>query len=320
MSAPRRHVPVMLAEVLAAIAPRDGALYVDGTFGQGGYSRAFLDAADCTVWGIDRDPASVPAGNELRSRYGDRFALVLGRFGRMDALLAARGIDRVDGVALDVGVSSIQLDDAVRGFSFLKDGPLDMRMSGTGRTAADLVNGEPEDTLADLIYMLGEERGARRIARAIAAARARKPITRTGELAGVVRAVVGSGRGRTAIDPVTRTFQAIRICINDELGELTRGLEAAEALLRPGGRLAAVTFHSLEDRRVKNFLFERAGGRPRPSRHRPDRSESGRPATFRLLHRRPRRPSRSECAANPRARSARLRAAERMSAPGGTGS
>ena len=311
------HIPVMLAEVMAVLAPRDDAIYVDGTFGAGGYSRALLEAARCTVCGIDRDPAAEAEAAGLRAAHGERFTLIEGCFGRMDALLAERGIAAVDGIALDVGVSSMQIDRPERGFSFREDGPLDMRMSGAGRSAADVINDAPEAALVAIIGGLGEERRARRIARAIVAARGLAPITRTGELAAIVRQASGPARrsGRDAIDPATRTFQAIRIHVNDEIGELGRGLAAAESLLRPGGRLAAITFHSLEDRAVKRFLRDRSSGRALPSRHRPEPAEHGPGDTFRLLHRRARRPSPAEIAANPRARSARLRAAERTAVP-----
>ena len=308
------HQPVMLDRVLAAIAPRDGAIYVDATFGAGGYSRAMLDIAQCRVCGIDRDPAAAPAAAALGLRYADRFLFVAGRYGDMVSLLAARGIEAVDGVALDIGVSSMQLDSAERGFSFRADGPLDMRMSSAGRSAAEVVNEESERSLARIIRDYGEERRARRVARAIVEARSEAPITRTAGLAGIVRRAVGQ-RASDPIDPATRTFQAIRIYVNDELGELARGLSAAEALLRPGGRLAVVTFHSLEDRTVKRFLVERSAARPRPSRHAPDAQAAGPPARFRLLGRRAIRPSEAEVAANPRARSARLRAAERTEIP-----
>jgi len=305
------HTPVLLEEVLAALAPRDGGIYVDGTFGAGGYSRAILEAADCAVWGIDRDPDAVAVGAALADRYKGRLTVIGGRFGDMQALLGARGIDKVDGIALDVGVSSAQLDIPARGFSFRLDGPLDMRMAQSGVSAADLVNTTPEAELADMIYEYGEERASRRIAQAIVAARRVKPIATTTELAEIVRGVVHA-RG-DAIDPATRTFQALRIAVNDEIGELKRALAAAEALLAAGGRLAVVSFHSLEDREVKEFLRARSGRAPRGGRHRPEETPSHAP-TFRLLQTRPIRPSAGEIAANPRARSARLRAAERTEA------
>jgi 16S rRNA (cytosine1402-N4)-methyltransferase len=308
---PAVHQPVMLAEVVAALAPRAGKLYLDGTFGAGGYARALLEAAACAVVGIDRDPAAIARGSALASRYGERLALIEGRFGDMEALLASRGIARVDGIALDLGVSSPQLDEAARGFSFRADGPLDMRMGRDGETAADLVNRLSERELATLIAELGEERHARRVSRAIVGARAAAPITRTAALAEIVRSAVP--RAKDGIDPATRTFQALRLQINDELGELDRGLASAERLLAPGGRLAVVAFHSLEDRRVKGFLRERAGEGAGTSRHAPVAAR--RSASFRLLKRRAARPSDAEAAANPRARSARLRAAERTAAP-----
>ncbi len=319
MTAAPAHRPVLLDEVLEALAPRDGGVYVDGTFGAGGYSRAILDAADCAVWGIDRDPDAVALGAALADEYRGRLTVVGGRFGDMRALLGARGIDKVDGIALDVGVSSPQLDLAARGFSFRLDGPLDMRMEQAGISAADLVNAMPEGELADILFRYGEERASRRIARAIVSARRAGPITRTGELAEIVRHAAPPARpGPARIDPATRTFQALRIVVNDELGELARALAAAEALLAAGGRLVVVTFHSLEDREVKEFLRARSGAAPRGSRHLPD--EGAPPeATFRLLHRQPIRPGAAETAINPRARSARLRAAERTAAPAPVG-
>ena len=306
------HQPVMLAEVIAALAPRAGKLYLDGTFGAGGYAGALLEAAACAVVGIDRDPAAIERGRALAARYGERLALIEGRFGDMAALLATRGIAQVDGIALDLGVSSPQLDEPARGFSFRADGPLDMRMGRDGETAADLVNRLPERELASLIAELGEERHARRVSRAIVEARAAAPITRTGALAEIVRGAVP--RAKDGIDPATRTFQALRLGVNDELGELDRGLASAERLLVPGGRLAVVAFHSLEDRRVKSFLRERASEAAGASRHAPLPAARRNPS-FRLLHRRALKPSEAEIAANPRARSARLRAAERTPAP-----
>jgi len=306
------HAPVLLAEVIAALQPSDGKLYLDGTFGAGGYARALLDAAACAVVGIDRDPAAIARGQALAARYGTRLTVLEGRFGDMAALLATRGITQIDGIALDIGVSSPQLDDPARGFSFRADGPLDMRMERAGETAAELIGRLPEAQLAALIRELGEERHARRVSRAIVQARTAAPITRTGALADIVRRAVP--RAKDGIDPATRTFQALRIAVNDELGELDRGLDAAERLLAPGGRLAVVAFHSLEDRRVKTFLRERASEGAGASRHVPSTGVRRAPS-FRLLQRRAVRPSAVELATNPRARSARLRAAERTAAP-----
>jgi 16S rRNA (cytosine1402-N4)-methyltransferase len=309
-----RHIPVLADAVVDALAPRAGGTYVDGTFGGGGYARALLDAADCSVLGIDRDPDAIDRGREMERRYAGRLSLVHGRFGDIADLVHDAGADPVDGVTFDVGVSSMQIDEADRGFSFRQDGPLDMRMSQDGPSAADLVNGLPERELADLIYEFGEERRARRVAKAIVAARADAPITRTGRLAEIVRAAIPASPKADAIDPATRTFQAIRIAVNEELDELTQGLGGAEAILAPGGRLAVVSFHSLEDRIVKTFLRERSDAAPRGSRHRPD-TGPGLTPTFRLLFRRPVTPADQEIRLNPRARSARLRAAERTAAP-----
>jgi 16S rRNA (cytosine1402-N4)-methyltransferase len=303
------HIPVLLDETIEALAPRDGALYLDGTFGGGGWSRALLERARCRVVAIDRDPESLRDGAELARRYDGRLTLVEGRFGEMEQLLQPLGISTVNGVALDLGVSSMQLDRAARGFSFRADGPLDMRMGRHGQGAADLVNSLPETALSDLIRSYGEERYARRVARAIVRARAAAPITRTLALADLVRASVPQTPG---IDAATRTFQALRIAVNDEIGELERGLAAAERLLMPDGRLAVVSFHSLEDRAVKTFLRQRSAEAPRPSRHAP-LGRLVRPS-FRLLGRRPVAPSAAETLNNPRARSARLRAAERTPA------
>jgi 16S rRNA (cytosine1402-N4)-methyltransferase len=304
---PGAHIPVLLAEVIAALKPHDDGLYLDGTFGAGGYSEAMLRSADCRVVALDRDPAAVARGEDLVKLYAGRLVLVEGRFSDMERLLAAIGIARLAGVALDLGVSSTQLDDPERGFSFRADGPLDMRMGRDGRSAADLVNSASEAELAGLIRDYGEERFARRIAGAIVAAR---PFTRTAALAAAIRDVVPETGG---IDPATRTFQALRIAVNDELEELDRGLAAAERLLEPGGRLAVVAFHSLEDRRVKDFLRRRSVDAPRASRHAP--ATRGPAPSFRLITRKPVAPSADEIARNPRSRSARLRAAERTDAP-----
>ena len=316
MSTRADHAPVLLREVLEALSPRDGGVYIDGTFGAGGYSRAILDSADCTVWAIDRDPQAIAGAAAMSAHYAGRLRLKQGRFGDMRALLESEGVAAADGIALDIGVSSMQLDQPERGFSFRLDGPLDMRMERNGRSAADLVNSADERELADIIFNLGEERRARSIARAIVEARRAKQFSRTLELAEIVRRA-NPGRGADGIDPATRTFQALRIHVNDELGELDRGLHAAEALLKSGGRLAVVTFHSLEDRRVKTFLRDRSGAAPRASRHLPPESANDAVPTFRLLPQNGRTAGEDEVARNPRARSARLRAAERTAAPAG---
>jgi 16S rRNA (cytosine1402-N4)-methyltransferase len=306
------HIPVLLEEVLAALAPRDDATYVDGTFGAGGYSAALLAAACCRVLGLDRDPEALRRGAALTHSHGGRLTLIDGRFGDMERLVRAASVEPIAGVALDLGVSSLQLDAAERGFSFSLDGPLDMRMGRDGATAAELVARLGEDELAELIRALGEERFARRVAQAIAAARRRAPIRRTGELADIVRGAIP--QREPGLDPATRTFQALRIAVNDELGELDRGLAAAERLLAPGGRLAVVAFHSLEDTRVKAFLRRRSGAMAGASRHMPPPPGMP-PPSFTLLTRRTIRPRPEEIARNPRARSARLRAAERTAAP-----
>jgi 16S rRNA (cytosine1402-N4)-methyltransferase len=305
------HVPVLLPEMLSALAVRPGRVYLDATFGAGGYSRAILAAGPGRVLALDRDPDAVARGHRLAAEQA-RFSMLEGRFGAMAELLLAAGIRRLHGIVLDLGLSSAQLDDPARGFSFMIDGPLDMRMSGQGSTAAELVNQADETTLANILYRYGEEPAARRIARAIVERRRRAPIERTRELARLVAAAVGRSRAR--IDPATRTFQALRIQVNDELGELEQALNSAEQLLAPGGRLVVVAFHSLEDRLVKQFLAARSGGLPRPSRHVPE--PPSRPAArFRPLVRQPIRADPAEVAANPRARSARLRAAERLPGP-----
>jgi 16S rRNA (cytosine1402-N4)-methyltransferase len=307
------HTPVMLPEVLGMLAPREGGIYLDGTFGGGGYATGILEAAPCTLWAIDRDPDAIARGASLAARYPGRLHLIHGQFGNLLDLLAEQGVTALDGVVLDVGVSSFQIDDPARGFSFRGDGPLDMRMDRSGPTAADLVNHLAERELADVLFELGEERASRRIARAIVAARAEAPITTTSRLAGIIRSVLPPDR--SGIDPATRSFQALRIRVNDELGEIERALEQASRLLAPGGRLVVVSFHSLEDRIVKRFMGDAAGRSPAPSRHDP-RGLAERPVPrFRLLTARPLRPGAAETAANPRSRSARLRALEKSTEP-----
>jgi 16S rRNA (cytosine1402-N4)-methyltransferase len=309
----RPHVPVLLNEVLDAINPRDGGIYVDGTFGAGGYARAILGAADCRVWGIDRDPDVIARARDMQDEFQGRLRVVEGRFGDMSELLSAEGVSGVDGVALDLGVSSMQIDQGARGFSFQVDGPLDMRMEQAGVSAADVVNELGEEELANVIYEFGEERRSRHVAHAIVLARAEAPITRTRQLAEIVRRVVK--KSKDGIDPATRTFQGLRIYVNDELGEVDRGLIGAERLLAPGGCLAVVSFHSLEDKRVKAFLNARSGNLPNPSRHVPDVGVSALEPTFKLIKKGAVKPGAAECKSNPRARSSRLRIAMRTAAP-----
>jgi len=304
------HIPVLVEEVVHALAVAPGETHVDGTFGAGGYTKAILEKGAARVIAFDRDPEAIQAGESLVALSGERLTLVPERFSRMRQALTARGVDRVDGVTLDIGVSSMQLDQPERGFSFQGDGPLDMRMGADGPSAADFVNQADESELADVLFHYGEEPKSRRVARAIVAAR---PIARTGELAQIVRKALGHHPGMKK-DPATRTFQAIRIHVNEELHELEGGLAAAEQVLRPGGRLAVVTFHSLEDRIVKRFLKSRSGSQAAGSRHRPAANETGPAPTFEAVGR-PVRASEAEVKANPRARSATLRAARRTAAP-----
>ena len=311
MTAPSQHIPVMLREVVEALAPKDNGIYVDGTFGRGGYSHSLLTAANTTVYGIDRDPEAISAGNKMAEEFAPRLKLLHGTFGNMVQLLANEDITAVDGIALDIGVSSPQIDEAERGFSFQNDGPLDMRMGQDGESAADIVNTRSEKVLADIIYKYGEERFSRRVARQILVERAKAPLTRTRQLAEIVRRVVP--RSADGVDPATRTFQALRIAVNDELGELERGLHAAEVLLKPQGRLAVVSFHSLEDRCVKEFLRARSGGSISISRHVPTQKQICAPK-FQIITKKPQQPSKTESDSNPRARSAKLRVAERTDA------
>ncbi len=305
-----RHIPVLVNQVVKYLAPRDGGTYIDGTFGAGGYTAAILAAANARVVGIDRDPSAIAGGAALVSASRDRLSLVEGEFGTLDHVLSGRQIDRVDGVVLDLGVSSMQLDEPARGFSFRHDGPLDMRMGGSGPSAADIVATIAERDLANVIFLLGEERHSRAVARAIVAARRQQPIVTTRALAEIVRRVVRSRPGD--IDAATRTFQALRLFVNQELAQLADGLAAAERILKPGGRLVVVSFHSLEDRIVKTFLTARSGV-TRGSRHQPETIAQA--ATFEVLTRRPIAPDEAEERDNPRARSAKLRAAVRTDAP-----
>jgi 16S rRNA (cytosine1402-N4)-methyltransferase len=304
------HIPVLLDEVVAALDPQPGDVVVDATFGAGGYTRAFLDRG-ATVHAFDRDPDAIAAGAKFpeTSETPPRLVLHQRRFSEMVAALAKAGIARVDGVAMDIGVSSMQLDQAGRGFAFSTEGPLDMRMSREGESAAEFLNAAREEDIADVLYTYGEERQSRRVARAIVAAR---PLATTGDLARVVRKALGYRPGAPK-DPATRTFQAVRIHVNAELDELETGLRAAEALLREGGRLAVVSFHSLEDRIVKRFLREAAGANSGASRHMPE-AKAGTPPVFARVSRAI-RPSETEIARNPRARSATLRSAVRTAAP-----
>jgi 16S rRNA (cytosine1402-N4)-methyltransferase len=308
-SAPR-HIPVLGRQAVEMLSPRDGGIYVDATFGAGGYSRAILDTAGTRIIGIDRDRSAIAGGFDLVDRSDGRLILVEDKFSNLAGICAAQGIEAVDGVVMDVGVSSMQLDEAERGFSFRLGGPLDMRMGHDGPTAADVIAWASEADLANIVYIFGEERHSRGVARAIVAARKEAPIATTRALADIVSRVVRSKPGE--IHPATRTFQALRIFVNEELDELHLALSAAERVLKPGGRLAVVSFHSLEDRIVKNFLGERAkagGG----SRHLPEVAQAA--PSFQILTKRPVTPDDGEISANPRARSAKLRAAERTAAP-----
>jgi 16S rRNA (cytosine1402-N4)-methyltransferase len=304
-----RHIPVLGRQAVEMLSPRDGGIYVDATFGAGGYSRAILDVAGTRVIGIDRDRSAIAGGFDLVDKSDGRLTLVEDRFSNLAEVCTGQGFNAVDGVVMDVGVSSMQLDQAERGFSFRLGGPLDMRMGHEGPTAADVIAKASEADLANIIYIFGEERHSRAVARAIVAARKEAPVTTTRALADIVSKVVRSKPGE--IHPATRTFQGLRIFVNQELDELHLALAAAERVLKPGGRLVVVSFHSLEDRIVKNFLVERgkAGG---GSRHLPELTQAA--PSFVILTKRPIVPDDAEIAANPRARSAKLRAAERTEA------
>jgi 16S rRNA (cytosine1402-N4)-methyltransferase len=307
------HLPVLLDPLLEAVAPVAGT-WLDGTFGAGGYARGLLGAGAERVIGVDRDRSALALAEPWAGSYGGRLDLRQGRFGGLDAIAAAAGAPALEGVVLDIGVSSMQIDQPGRGFSFQKDGPLDMRMEQAGPSAADLVNDLPEAALADILFQLGEERGARRIARAIVAARRDAPLRTTLELAALIERVMPRAKPGQP-HAATRSFQALRIAVNDELGELVRGLAAAERALAPGGWLAVVTFHSLEDRIVKRFVQLRSDAAPRASRYEPDPVREA--ARFERVTRRAVVAGAAELAANPRARSAKLRLARRSAAPAG---
>ena len=306
------HVPVLLKEAMEVLDPREGGVDVDGTFGAGSYTRALLDRG-ARVIALDRDPSAIRAGEKLKAASGGRLELVEARFGELDEVAKRFGLDAVDGVVLDIGVSSMQLDEAARGFSLRFDAPLDMRMASSGRSAADILRDDDEATIADILFHFGEERAARRIARAIVADRETKPFTSTLELAGMIARVAPARRGELT-HPATRAFQALRIAVNDELGELVSGLCAAERLLKPGGRLAVVTFHSLEDRIVKQFFAGRSGRGRAASRRLPGEPAEADP-TFEVPRGQPIEPSDTEVRTNPRSRSAKLRFGVRLSAP-----
>ncbi len=312
--APALHIPVLGRSAVEQLKVRDGGVYIDGTFGAGGYTRAILAAADSKVIGIDRDQNAIALGADLVAQANGRLTLIEDRFSNLDAVAHEAGHDAVDGVVLDLGVSSMQLDTAKRGFSFRLDGPLDMRMSNESVSAADVINAASERDLANIIFILGEERHSRAVARAIIKNRADAPIESTGALADIVASVVRARPGD--IHPATRTFQALRIFVNDELGELVTALQAAERILKPGGRLVVVSFHSLEDRIVKSFFTDRGETRG-VSRHAPEVQRVA--PTFRVLTKRPVTADDDEVAGNPRARSAKLRAAERSEGPARAG-
>lgn len=307
------HYSVLMAEVLETLAPKDNDVIVDGTFGAGGYSRNILNAADVKLYAIDRDPNAVVAAEKMGEEYGERFNFLQGQFGDMQALLADADVPKVDGIVLDIGISSMQIDQAERGFSFLRDGPLDMRMSASGMSAADVVNNFSEAEMARIFYILGDEKRSYPIAGAIVRQRAEKPFETTLELANLVENTVKKGKSK--IHVATKVFQALRIFVNEELAELVKSLNAAEALLKPDGRLVVVSFHSLEDRIVKNFLRSRTGNVSAPSRHVMVVEEAVKPS-FTLINRKVITATKDELDVNVRSRSAKLRAATRTDAAG----
>ena len=307
------HIPVLLNEVISALKPEAGGFYLDGTFGAGGYSQALLKAADCKVWGIDCDMTVSSYAKDLLAIYPKKFQFLNGHFSNMIKLLNSCNVLKVNGIALDLGVSSMQIDRPERGFSLRFDGPLDMRMSNVGISAAEILNTNSEEEISNIIFKYGEERASRKVASAIVKYRRKKSITRTLQLANLVQKVVK--KSKDGLHPATRTFQALRIYINRELDELEKGLYAAEQLLLPGGRLAIVSFHSLEDRRIKTHFRARSDLRERPSRHHPIPGNDFYPSSFEIISKRPIRPSKEELLKNSRAGSAKLRVAERTEAP-----
>jgi 16S rRNA (cytosine1402-N4)-methyltransferase len=307
-----RHIPVLRDEAVIMLNPQAGQTYLDGTFGGGGYARAILDAAPCTLWAIDRDPAAVERGRALAALYPGRLHILQGRISELLKLLDAENVSELHGAVFDLGVSSYQLDDSARGFSFKQDGPLDMRMGSSEITAAMLVNTVSESELADILYEFGEEKASRRIAKTIVARRQAKKFETTADLASVIRSVVRADK--SGIDPATRSFQALRMAVNEELADIGAALAQAADLLAPGGRLVVVSFHSLEDRIVKRFFAAASGRLPGASRHDPASLQDNAKPQFRLLTGSPKTASAAEIKANPRARSAKLRAMERLAA------
>ncbi len=307
------HIPVLIEPLIAAVAPVKG-VWLDGTFGAGGYTRALLEDGAVRVIGVDRDPDVLTQAADFANEFGERLTLCDGRYGNLDQICEELGVDGLDGIVLDIGVSSMQIDQAERGFSFMRDGPLDMRMEQSGPSAADIVNTKDEAEIADILFQFGEERASRRIARNIVKARANADILTTAALAEIIEQSLPRAKPGQP-HPATRSFQALRIAVNDELGELARGLVAAEAMLKPGGFLAVVTFHSLEDRIVKRFMQVRSGSAPNANRFAPLAQQE--PPRFERVTRKAVGPTPAEMSANPRARSAKLRVARRLAEPAG---